>query len=182
MAESHQSVQVSQFELVLDRCLIVCSANALKQLKAIAIPTAPSVGTGKKIAAKSALPDCCICACRRFCQSILLIDPLRCTHRPVQCHDPPSLVHRSLFTCVPLQVHTSAPRDPSSRILLSFMQDVRRSRGGCRGRGRPRTRRQLYRRNFCSLCGGYRSYCSWRSPKYRRCEQSGTRSRRGCGD
>ncbi|KAJ8487078.1 hypothetical protein ONZ51_g4409 [Trametes cubensis] len=52
------------------------NANALKQLKAIAIPQ--QSGNGKKVAAKSALPDCCICL---FCVTIhqaLFIAP--CSH------------------------------------------------------------------------------------------------------
>ncbi|TFK84775.1 SMAD/FHA domain-containing protein [Polyporus arcularius HHB13444] len=74
------------------------NVNALKQLKAIAIPTAPSAGAGKKVAAKSALPDCCICL---FCVTIhqaLFIAP--CSHAfHYKCIRPLLETHHPAFSC-----------------------------------------------------------------------------------
>lgn len=61
MAEPRESLQVGRCSSWFPACPYgFCSANAFKQLKSIAIPQ--TVSAGKKVASKSALPDCCICA------------------------------------------------------------------------------------------------------------------------
>ncbi|KAI0674204.1 hypothetical protein C8Q78DRAFT_967245 [Trametes maxima] len=72
------------------------NANALKQLKAIAIP--PTSASGKKVAAKSALPDCCICLFGVTIHQALFIAP--CSHAfHYKCIRPLLEAHHPAFSC-----------------------------------------------------------------------------------
>ncbi|KAI8986845.1 SMAD/FHA domain-containing protein [Trametes punicea] len=72
------------------------NANALKQLKSIALPQ-PSA-SGKKVAAKSALPDCCICLFGVTIHQALFIAP--CSHAfHYKCIRPLLESHHPAFSC-----------------------------------------------------------------------------------
>ncbi|KAI0635058.1 SMAD/FHA domain-containing protein [Trametes polyzona] len=73
------------------------NANALKQLKTIAIPK-QSVSAGKKVAAKSTLPDCCICLFGVTIHQALFIAP--CSHAfHYKCIRPLLEAHHPAFSC-----------------------------------------------------------------------------------
>ncbi|TBU31522.1 SMAD/FHA domain-containing protein [Dichomitus squalens] len=74
------------------------NANALKQLKSIAIPQAPATNTGKKVAVKSTLPDCCICLFSVTIHQALFIAP--CSHAfHYKCIRPLLEAHHPAFSC-----------------------------------------------------------------------------------
>ncbi|OCH93216.1 SMAD/FHA domain-containing protein [Obba rivulosa] len=75
------------------------NANALKQLKAIAIPQEPPLAVAKKtISAKSALPDCCICLFAVTIRQALFIAP--CSHAfHYKCIRPMLDTHHPAFSC-----------------------------------------------------------------------------------
>ncbi|KZT03660.1 SMAD/FHA domain-containing protein [Laetiporus sulphureus 93-53] len=71
------------------------NANALKQLKAIAVPQGL---TEKKVAPKSALPDCCICLFAVTINQALFIAP--CSHAfHYKCIRPLLETHHPAFSC-----------------------------------------------------------------------------------
>ncbi|KAI0360786.1 SMAD/FHA domain-containing protein [Trametes cingulata] len=73
------------------------NANALRQLKAIAIPQQSSA-SGKKVAAKSTLPDCCICLFGVTIHQALFIAP--CSHAfHYKCIRPLLETHHPAFSC-----------------------------------------------------------------------------------
>ncbi|EMD36391.1 hypothetical protein CERSUDRAFT_66022 [Gelatoporia subvermispora B] len=76
------------------------NANALKQLRAIALPTGgSSMAVAKKtISAKSALPDCCICLFAVTINQALFIAP--CSHAfHYKCIRPMLETHHPAFSC-----------------------------------------------------------------------------------
>ncbi|KAI0338436.1 hypothetical protein BDW22DRAFT_1338073 [Trametopsis cervina] len=75
------------------------NTNALKQLKAIAIPQAPAAaGKRPTISAKSALPDCCICLFAVTIRQSLFIAP--CSHAfHYKCIRPLLDQHHPAFSC-----------------------------------------------------------------------------------
>ncbi|KAI0777592.1 SMAD/FHA domain-containing protein [Trametes elegans] len=74
------------------------NANALKQLKTIAIPHGPTGSSGKKVAAKSSLPDCCICLFGVTIHQALFIAP--CSHAfHYKCIRPLLEAHHPAFSC-----------------------------------------------------------------------------------
>lgn len=66
---------------------------------------------------------------RRYIQTVL--PPplyLTCPLRSLQRHHPSSTLYRSLFTHLPLQMHSSNPPSPPSLLHLSPLQNICRSR------------------------------------------------------
>ncbi|KAL1941613.1 hypothetical protein VTO73DRAFT_7052 [Trametes versicolor] len=73
------------------------NANALRQLKSIAIPQ-QSNSSGKKVASKSTLPDCCICLFGVTIHQALFIAP--CSHAfHYKCIRPLLETHHPAFSC-----------------------------------------------------------------------------------
>ncbi|CAL1711237.1 unnamed protein product [Somion occarium] len=74
------------------------NANALKQLKAIAIAANPTGNPKKTVSAKSALPDCCICLFAETINQALFIAP--CSHTfHYKCIRPLLETHHPAFSC-----------------------------------------------------------------------------------
>ncbi|KAI0916342.1 hypothetical protein AcV5_003307 [Taiwanofungus camphoratus] len=94
------------------------NANALKQLKAIAVPQVPAAK--KTVAAKSALPDCCICLFAVTIHQALFIAP--CSHAfHYKCIRPLLENHHPAFSC-PL-CRTFANLDEDVEVELEVEED-----------------------------------------------------------
>ena len=109
----------------------VPSTNAFRNLKALAGPghipatlSSPD-NAGHKIKALG-IPDCCICTSLHTDGTTPLY--LTCPLRSLQRHHPSSTLYRSLFTHLPLQMHSSNPPSPPSLLHLSPLQNICRSR------------------------------------------------------
>ncbi|KAI0746658.1 hypothetical protein C8Q80DRAFT_1104876 [Daedaleopsis nitida] len=95
------------------------NANALKQLKAIAIPTSTSTGNGKKAAAKSTLPDCCICLFGVTIHQALFIAP--CSHAfHYKCIRPLLETHHPAFSCPLCRTFADLEEDVEVEIDLEL--------------------------------------------------------------
>ncbi|KAI0765072.1 SMAD/FHA domain-containing protein [Fomes fomentarius] len=98
------------------------NANALKQLKAIAIPTALSSSNGKKVAAKSSLPDCCICLFGVTIHQALFIAP--CSHAfHYKCIRPLLETHHPAFSCPLCRTFADLEEDVEVEVDHDFDAD-----------------------------------------------------------
>ncbi|OSD07906.1 SMAD/FHA domain-containing protein [Trametes coccinea BRFM310] len=89
------------------------NANAFKQLKAIAIPQ--QTASGKKVAAKSALPDCCICLFGVTIHQALFIAP--CSHAfHYKCIRPLLESHHPAFSCPLCRTYADLEEDVEVEI------------------------------------------------------------------
>lgn len=107
------------------------SANALKQLKAIALPSQPSTttpgvsGTGKKppVPSKSSLPDCCICLFAVTIHQALFIAP--CSHAyHYKCIRPLLETHHPAFSCPICRTFADLDEDVEVEVFESEMPSV----------------------------------------------------------
>jgi E3 ubiquitin-protein ligase DMA1/2 len=78
------------------------STNALSQLKSLAVSLSATTPAPKKSSLKTTIPDCCICMPSvSFNNNHCTYNP-SAPHRPIRSNDPPSPLHRALFSCIPL--------------------------------------------------------------------------------
>ncbi|KAI0816860.1 SMAD/FHA domain-containing protein [Trametes gibbosa] len=93
------------------------NANAFKQLKSIAIPQ--TVASGKKVASKSALPDCCICLFGVTIHQALFIAP--CSHAfHYKCIRPLLETHHPAFSCPLCRTFANLEEDVEVEVEIDF--------------------------------------------------------------
>ncbi|KAI0795144.1 hypothetical protein C8Q75DRAFT_530910 [Abortiporus biennis] len=99
------------------------NANALKQLKAIAIPLAPTASAKKTVSSKSALPDCCICLFAVTINQALFIAP--CSHAfHYKCIRPLLDSHHPAFSCPLCRTYANLEEDVEVEVEADSVADV----------------------------------------------------------